>query len=93
MPLQPKHVPSSHVGVSAISAIPYCQFYLRPMANSHLAQRQVVEAFQSNDGFHDFTLATPVRPSGRNQIPTLFPRPSCIRDERMRPEYSLDSLQ
>ena len=79
--------------MSAVSAIPYCQFYLRPTPNSHLAQRQVVEAFQRNDGFHDFTLATPVRPSGSQSNCNSLSTTSCIRDERMRPEYSLDSLQ
>ena len=73
-----RHKPR-HAGASAFPTVPYGRFYVRPMANSHPPQGQVIETFQGNDGFLDLTLAAPARPRGRNQIPTLFQQPSRIR--------------
>lgn len=65
------------MSASAISAIPYGPLYLRPMANTHMAQGPVIEAFQGTDSSFDLALATPVCPEARNQTPRQSPRPSC----------------
>jgi hypothetical protein len=54
---------------STISTLPHGTLDLAPVTNSHIAQSPVIELCQGVDSFFYLSLATPVGPDARNQIP------------------------